>query len=338
MLDLSFSNAGRNGYQRAGLSVGSGGIRAYYDRHRYSHQDRHASYGVGGVLGDGGYYDHGHYRYDRYHGYGRGHLGVSLHGIFHAGSYYPYGYVSYYDTYYHRYPYDHVYVYDYDPGWTVYVDRPVVRTIPTYVEVEVPVQTVYVDTSSVQGAPPRIESVGPPLGEVVEGGTEEIAIRVEPQERIPVHNAWLAGGEKEFRSGNYDVARRSFSYAVLEDPEDGFSELAYGLAHFALGGYDAAADAIRRGLGLVPDVIDRPIDVSRQYGGAEDLRSHMGALDSHVVARPDDANAWFVLGYVRFSTGEPESAAIAFSKAASLQPGDPYAAILRDAAARVTVR
>ena len=133
-------------------------------------------------------------------------------------------------------------------------------------------------------------------------------------------------------------ARRSFSYAVLEDPGNGFAELAYGLAHFALGGYDASADAIRRGLGLVPDVIDRPIDVSRQYGGAAELRSHLGALESHVEAHPDDANAWFVLGYVRFSTGEPESAAAAFAKAASLRPDDPYAAILRDAAGRVTVR
>lgn len=353
LLDLSFSSAGRRGIRQAGLSVGSGGIRAFYDRQRFDHHDLHGL-GHHDFHGDDGFHDfhdfHDH-GFHGLHGHGFGFFNVGFHGAFHLGHYYPYGYLSHYDTYYYRYPYDYLSFYDYTPNWTVYVDAPVVDAA----YLGAPSQTVYVDASSagsggagessapadVVGPSPQENVAGPAYGADSKEAPQPDAdgvIRVEPQERIPVQNASLARGEQAFREGDYEAARQAFSYAVLEEPENGFAELAYGLVHFAMGSYDAAADAIRRGLGRVPDVIDRPIDIGRQYGDADDLRAHLQALQLYVAAHPGDANAWFVLGYTRYSTGEPAAGLRAFSKAASLNPNDSYAGVLRDAAERVTVR
>jgi tetratricopeptide (TPR) repeat protein len=151
-----------------------------------------------------------------------------------------------------------------------------------------------------------------------------------------VHNAWLATGEADFAAGEYDDARQSFSYAVLEEPDNGFANLAYGLVYFALGDYSASADALRRGLSAAPDIVDRPIDITRQYGSSDDLARHIQSLQLHLASRPADADAWFVLGYVEYSSGRPTEAARAFEKAAGLDSDDSYAAILRDAARRVS--
>ena len=329
---------------RAGIGYGRRGLTAYYERDR-----RHGH--------------HGHH-HDR-------HCGVSYWGEFYAGVYYPYGYASSYDSYYYRYPYRYVRAYDYYPSWTVYVEpaetvyvESPVQTVyieqaggtdQAYQSQEIvePVETappVYAPTEEVvpvmpddSGGPDDSDSPG-------DSGTQEQPsdaqtdgmppvvdgeIQVEPQQRIPVNNALLADAARQFQEGQYDEARSSLARAVLNDPQNGFAELAYGLGLFAVGDYEAAARAVRRGLALAPDVADRPIDVSRQYRTAEDFQGHLQSLRLHVAAHPEQQDAWFLLGYLRFSNGRPVEAMRALEKAASLDPQDTYAAVLRDAAARV---
>ncbi len=296
------------------MIVGRDGIRVYYDRQRYGNR----------------YRDHHH---DGHH------FGFSYNAEFFGGHYYPYGYASHFDRYYHRYPYDYVTVHDYTPSWTVYVDTPVVETV----FVERPTRTVFVEEeiNGVEVAYPvtRTAPVGVAndvVGPVTPQPDGQQAVRIEPQDRVPLNNEWLASGDGEFHDGRYEDARRSFSFAVLEEPRNGFASLAYGLVHFALSDYRAAADALRRGLSLAPDVLDRPIDIARQYGKPEELATHIQNVQLHLSARPDDASAWFVLGYVEYSRGDAESAVRALTKAASLDPDDVYAATLRDAASRVS--
>lgn len=273
LLDLSWG--GRRGH--AGLRVGNHGITAYYNRHRHhGHHDR---------LGH------------------RSYLGLSYGWEFHGGHYYPYGYQSHYDLYYHRYPYHYVRTYDYYPTWTVYVDT-------------------------------RGDLVGPPAP----GGGVPLVngqLQVEPQQRIPVRNEHLAEGERAFRAGNHAEARQSLIRSVLDDPGNGFAQLAYGLCHFALGDYAAAAGAVRRGLSLVPDVVDLPLDITRVYASAADLEGHVRSLRKHVESFPDDQDAWFLLGYVLYSSGDAPGAVVALTRAASIDPLDTFAAVLRDAASRV---
>jgi hypothetical protein len=280
-------------------------------------------------------------------------------GGWYRGCYYPYGYASYYDYYYYRYPYAYVSV-GYVPSWTVYVDP------AETVYVESPTQTVYVESDGTagggyvtedvvvepqEGAPPDTivpEQTTPGPYAPIEGKAEEgdtdadlpgtegkVPVQVEPQERIPVNNALLAQAARTFKEGDYEQARRLLVQAVLSEADNGFAELAYALGHFAVGEYEAAAEAVRRGAALVPDVIDLPIDVVRQYGNASDFERHLAALRSYATGHPQDQNAWFLLGYMLYSSGRPEEAGRAFERAAKLNPSDAYAAVYRDAASRV---
>lgn len=342
----------RGDHVDAGLYYGQSGWTAYYSRDKHRHG--------------------GHFFYD---GYGHGGLGFSYgyrpsyHGEFYAGAFYPYGYASCHDLYYYRYPYRYVSYVTY-PTWTVVYDP-----TPTTVYVESPQQVVYVqdDETVANQTGEAAQAVAVdfqrrPAAPVVGAGNSEPAhqhvpsaktpsvddqtgrepaaaepaagdtIEVQPQERIPVNNDYLAEAEGHFRGGSYNEARRLFSQALMDDSDNGFAELAYGLANFALGDYPAAASALRRGLALVPDVADRPIDVSRQYEVSGDFNSHLQALRIHVAANPEDADAWFVLGYVEYSSGDAEAAARSFAKAAELNPQDAHAGVLRDAAGRVELQ
>ena len=107
-------------------------------------------------------------------------------------------------------------------------------------------------------------------------------------------------------------------------------------ALFAQGDFKAAASANRRGLTKVPDVVDRPIDIARQYGDQNDLREHIDRLQSFTQDHPEEEEAWFLLGYVMYSVGQPGVAADAWEKALAINTNDTQAAILRDAARRVT--
>jgi len=344
----------RGDHVRAGIHNGPRGWTAYYYRDR----DRHRRYGghfYAGFNYDpwywGGFYDGCYYPY----GY------ASAYDVYYHR--YPYYYVS--AGYYPRWT---VWV---DPVETVYVESPTQRVVYVESETTEAVEaappaseTVIVPESSPPPGslvpqpstptpyePMQPESPGegheghaPPAGDTgSEPGSEpgaetappdtegKVRLEVDAQQRIPVNNAVLADAARAFQEARYEDARAYLARAVLNDPQNGFAELAYALGHFALGDYQAAAAAVRRGVALVPDVIDAPIDVVRQYGEAKDFETHMQGLQLYVASHPEDQNAWFLLGYVRYSSGNPQEAAEAFTKAAGLDPNDTYAAVFRDA-------
>lgn len=295
------------------MHIGDGSLTAYYNRREFDNY--HGHYGRRGR--------HGHHHH---HGF---YSGISYYGHFYGGAYYPYGYASVFDRYFYRYPYSYVSV-GFSPLW-------VIDSYPETVYVESPT-TVYVDTSDVVVETIPQTNTTTPVGTGVYADTSSglvgpsKPIEVAPQERIPVNNTFLADGVEAFRTGDYKEARKLFSYSVLDAPQNGFGELSYALALFAEGQYTAASGAIRRGISLVPDVIDRPIDIVRMYGSQEDLESHIQQLRLHVAADPADSRAWLVLGYVLYSSGDPVGASRALDRAANLDPDNPVSAIMRDAA------
>lgn len=269
-----------------------------------------------------------------------GYVGVSYYGAFHAGIFYPYGYVSPFDAYYYRYPYSYSYPVSYQPVWTTY------REPATSVYVEAPQQVVYVDsngaTADSASASPDINYYGASTApaeapETIEDAASD-AVQVGPQDRIPVNNAYLADGATFFQKGDYEQAVGEFTRALLNDPDNGFAQLGYAVGQFAVGDFQAAAEAIRRGLAMVPDVVDQPIDVVRQYGVEGDFERHLQSLQRYVSANPQDQDAWFLLGYLTYAGGRPADAIVALEKAAAINPQDTYAAVLRDAVKRVKPR
>jgi tetratricopeptide (TPR) repeat protein len=203
---------------------------------------------------------------------------------------------------------------------TVYVDRPLDTVVETYAVAEVYDQPV-VQRPSLQTQPTSLPPADPitllPSGE----GPEEAELL-----------APLQHGDAAFAQGDYAEARRHYVRAQLDGPYVGEATLAYAFTRFAEGDYALAALAFRRGVATVPDAINRPIDALNFYGDANVLEAHLQALTTHLSGQPEDVYGWFVLGYVRLSSGDAAGALEAFDQAVVLDPPDQLLYLLRDAA------
>lgn len=203
---------------------------------------------------------------------------------------------------------------------TIYVDRPVETVVETYVDEQI-VERPVIEQPSVQMQP------GEPL--------PAEAVTLLPSGDAPSEEALLAPlerGDAAFAAGDYAEARRHYIRAQLDGPYAGEATLAYALTRFAGGDYSLAAMALRRGLTMVPDAIDRPLDLLHFYADPGELEAHLLAATTHLAQHPDDAYGWFVLGYVHFGRGDAVGALAAFDRAVALDSQDQLAYLLRDAA------
>jgi tetratricopeptide (TPR) repeat protein len=132
----------------------------------------------------------------------------------------------------------------------------------------------------------------------------------------------ISDGSQLFRDGEYERAGDLFLRAATADPQNTDARLAYGMARFALGDYATAAEALRQGVRIAPDVVNSAFDLRDNYGNAEDFERQGGRLAEWVQANPADADALLVLGFVCHFTGDrPDSTAI-FSQIKVQSPAD----------------
>jgi tetratricopeptide (TPR) repeat protein len=237
-----------------------------------------------------------HYAYSPYYGYG-----------------YRYG-RSYYEPYYYPRTYVHS-----------YVSHPPVYTAPREYVVEQVAQapsTVYVDPAPVAAVnPPSIEPSAP------------VAVDAQPEPEI---SPLMEEGHAALRQSRYHDAQRFFLQAALEDKEDGFASLLYGVASFALGDYEISHIAIRRALESTPELLNDPIDLRVLFAGESELRDHLNRLaDRATHISPPNVDHQFLLAYLYFSSGDPTAAAAVMENVLSEQPDRPFAAQIRDAARNV---
>ena len=122
---------------------------------------------------------------------------------------------------------------------------------------------------------------------------------------------------------------------MLVDVTDGYAKLFYGLAHFATGDYEVAADALRRAMDDAPELIDDPIDLRMFYPDQELLKGQMAYLVTAINEQPDNTELVILLGYMYFSTGEPQLAVTTLQPLAGEGSANPLAILVRDAAIRV---
>lgn len=301
-----------------------------------------------------GYYPGSHYRHYRdygrcyRYGYGYGHgYGYGYASAYYRPYYYPdryddyyYGSVSLYTTPYYPRAYDTVIYAD-----TVVTEPPVVGetyyTTPTTTILEptttlVPEGTVVIEPE--MGVEEPTTTVIEPQTRGVEPGTSrEPAGVVTPKEDVPESEApaLVEKGNAAFATGNYKEARRLYARAMLVDVTDGYAKLFYGLAHFATGYYDVAADAFRRALYDAPELIHDPIDLRMFYSDHQAVKAQMAYLVTAVNEQPENTELVFLLGYLYFSTGEPQLAVTTLQPVTGEDSADPLATLVRDAAIRV---
>lgn len=121
--------------------------------------------------------------------------------------------------------------------------------------------------------------------------------------RNPV-DSLIQSGERCVREGRYYDAARYFAAATAMDASNPLPRLARGHALAAAGDYRSASRDIAAGLRLMPGVAMLDIDLARLMGGPDVCRLRISDL-SKQLERNDDYELRFLLGYLRYHSGDP---------------------------------
>lgn len=273
---------------------GGHGGRGYGDHHGGY---RHDSYRYG--RHHDGWFGH-HYRY-RHHRRSYGRLGFGFSLGYYSNRHYPSHY--YYDNYYAGYyPYSDAYLYGPSYGVT-YIGVERQPEITNYYN-----QDIYYVTSPGAEAYPTV------------GAAYESSQLVGPPAPTRIDD-----GLRLFRLGLFDEARQAFVHAVLEDESDGYAQFFYGLSHFAVGDYAAAALSMRHALATAPELVDDPLDVGAFYGDRILFEAQLDSLIGHAGARAGKGDAGFLLGYMYFASLQPEQAIVTLQRHGRYYPSDDMA-------------
>lgn len=186
----------------------------------------------------------------------------------------------------------------YDYGYRPYYNPYRVHTKVVYrdrvIDYTQPINTVAVDTA-------------PEDDEVVADMTEESESHVERS-------------QEAFRDGNYLVALEQVDQAISVSPGDGALHEYRALVFFALGKYGEAAGVLNPVLASGPGW-DWSTMVAL-YPSQDVYTDQLQRLESYSEAKPDAADAHFLLGYHYMVCGHLDLAAPQFDLAAELMPAD----------------
>lgn len=138
----------------------------------------------------------------------------------------------------------------------------------------------------------------------------------------------IAESQGFFKQGDYLKALDSANKAVAEAPGDGALHEYRALVLFALGKYSEAAGVLN------PVLVGGPgwdwTTMISLYSAQETYMNQLQSLENYSAAKPDAADARFLLGYHYMVCGHLDRATVEFAEAARLQPADSVSAQLRD--------
>jgi tetratricopeptide (TPR) repeat protein len=126
-------------------------------------------------------------------------------------------------------------------------------------------------------------------------------------------------GNAQFQKARYHVARERFKDASRAAPDMAEAHFRQGHALMAMGHYDRAVEAYKRGLALKNDWPQSNFHWDQLYGNNAELkRTHADQLATHVEEDPDDGERLFLLGVFLHFDGQPQRAQLFFQRAKQL--------------------
>ena len=137
--------------------------------------------------------------------------------------------------------------------------------------------------------------------------------------------AWrfIGFGDAHFENQKYLDANQRYRKATQAAPQLADARFRHGCALIALGRYDAAAKAIKRGLALDPDWPKSNFKVDDLYGRNQMAKkAHLDVLAKEAGKDPNNADLLFLVGVFLHFDGQPQRAKVFFQKAAQLAAGD----------------
>ena len=225
------------------------------------------------------------------------------------------------------YPYGWNYGYPYYPWydpWPYYVYyRPYVLP-PLFV----PAESLY-GPQAVQrflgtdSTPPLIarpqESLPADDGAIAKPDPPRINIKATNAETKARARKFIEYGDAHFARQKYNEALERYRTAATLAPDLGESYLRQGHALVAMGQYDAADKAFRRGLAVRPDWSRATIELDRIYDGDKRAKAeHFEALAHTVDENTGNPSLLFLLGMQLFFDGQVDRSQLFFQRAADL--------------------
>ena len=238
---------------------------------------------------------------------GPGHAAPHLRPWFHHRSY-PY---PYYDDWWPYYPPGYGGVYYLPPVWmpAEYLYGP--QAVQRFMGVGVPARPA-----------PGVNVVAV-LEEDEQEEERKPNLRGTNRESLDLAWRFIGFGDAHFENQKYLDANQRYRKAAQVAPQLADARFRHGLALIALGRYDAAAKAIKRGLTLEPDWPKSNFKVDDLYGQNQMAKkAHLDVLAKEAGKDPNNADLLFLVGVFLHFDGQPQRAKVFFQKAAQLAAGD----------------
>lgn len=119
-------------------------------------------------------------------------------------------------------------------------------------------------------------------------------------------------GDRLFRAGNLIRASERYEQALKANPDK--AEPRVRLAQVALvrGKYQDAANRLREAQAAEPGWLATAGDLLKIFPEPAEFAKHVAKLETHLQARPEDRDAWLVLGALWYLSGQTQKAADVF--------------------------
>ena len=236
------------------------------------------------------------------HGHSHGHHHHVNNFVLFPPYYFSYGTGAYYRG---GYPYSRFYS---SPGAYGNYGYPYPVYVPQYIPVPYP---QYVPQPRPQPQPQQAAAPAPPKPRASNESARDRA------------RSMLNHGDARLASGDYHRALQRYKSAARAASDQSDAYFRQAQAYVALGLFDKAADALRKGITRQPNWAETNYSVAEAYGqDLEALDTHRERIEGAVGDDPRNDDLWFLLGVYAYFEGERETAADAFEQAFHLGPED----------------
>lgn len=129
-------------------------------------------------------------------------------------------------------------------------------------------------------------------------------------------------GEKSLLEGQYADAREYFARAASLDPHDPRSRVSLAFSEFAVGDFEDAATTVHEVMKMAPDLAATPLDMRGLYGEIDTHEKQLAKLEDITRLQSASSRMHFLLGFVRYYSGDRASGAQTLLEYSAANPED----------------
>jgi tetratricopeptide (TPR) repeat protein len=137
-------------------------------------------------------------------------------------------------------------------------------------------------------------------------------------------------GDRHFRAKDMPRAAERYEQARRAQPSSALPRIRLAQVALVREQYAEAANRLREALAAEPDWLTRAPDIQDLFGEPAAFKGQIAKLERHLQARPNDRDAWLVLGAELFLAGRVQQAADVFLRLSD-RKADPTLAAFLDA-------